>query len=73
MRRACWVVLLCVGLVLTGAAQRSAAPDVARLLQDPALKAALDWIPGAEARVIEDQVELTEIAAPPFKEGPRGE
>jgi len=73
MRRASWVVVLCVGLVLTGAAQRGPAPDVAKLLQDPAVKAAFDWIPGAEARVLEDQVELTEIPAPLFKEGPRGE
>jgi len=67
------VVLLCVGLVLPGAAQRGPAPDVAKLLQDPAVKAAFDWIPGAEARVLEDQVELTEIPAPLLKERPRAE
>ena len=74
MRRPIGVLVVFVGLALTsGAAQQGAAPDVAKLLQDPAVKAALDWIPGAEARVLEDQVELTEIPAPGFKEGPRGE
>jgi len=73
MRRLLLAVVVFLGLALEGAAQRTPAPDVARLLQDPAVKAALEWIPGAEPGVLEDQVELTEIPAPLFKEGPRAE
>ena len=74
MRRLILSVAVFVGLALSsGAAQRGTEPDIAKLRQDPAVTAALEWIPRAEARVIEDQVELTEIPAPAFKEGPRAE
>jgi acetylornithine deacetylase/succinyl-diaminopimelate desuccinylase-like protein len=52
-------------------------PDAAaigpRLLQDGAVKSALDRIRQEEARVVEDQVRLCEIPAPPFKEMTRAE
>jgi acetylornithine deacetylase/succinyl-diaminopimelate desuccinylase-like protein len=44
-----------------------------RLLQDAAVKSAVDRLRRDEARVIEDQVRLCEIPAPPFKEMKRAE
>ena len=49
-------------------------PDLgARLMQDPAVRAAVDAARADEARTIEDQVRLCEIPAPPFKETARAE
>ena len=45
----------------------------ARLLRDPAVKAALAAAKQNEPQVIEDQLAICEVPAPPFKEGPRGE
>ena len=75
MKRAVGLVVVVAALAAASGAtaQRGQAPDIAKLLQAPDVKAALDWIPSAEGRVLEDQVELTEIPAPPFKEGPRAE
>jgi acetylornithine deacetylase/succinyl-diaminopimelate desuccinylase-like protein len=42
-----------------------------RLLQDPAVRAALDAARGDEARTIEEQIRLCEVPAPPFKEAAR--
>jgi tripeptide aminopeptidase len=58
-------------LVLTawpGAAQT----PLSVLAKDPAVIAAREYIRQGEARVIEEQVELTEIPAPGFKETARG-
>jgi tripeptide aminopeptidase len=63
-------VLLLVSLGLV----RPQAGDVgARLLADPTVRKALDWVKQNEPRVLEDQVRLSEIPAPPFKESQRGE
>jgi acetylornithine deacetylase/succinyl-diaminopimelate desuccinylase-like protein len=49
-------------------------PDVAgRLMQDPAVRAAVEAARSDEARTIDDQIRLCEIPAPPFKEAARGE
>jgi tripeptide aminopeptidase len=45
---------------------------VAELLKDPSLSSARDFVRQNEARVIEEQIELTEIPAPEFKESVRG-
>jgi acetylornithine deacetylase/succinyl-diaminopimelate desuccinylase-like protein len=45
----------------------------ARLLQDASVKSAIDRLRQDEPRVIEDQVRICEIPAPPFKEGRRAE
>jgi tripeptide aminopeptidase len=45
---------------------------VAALLKDSSLTAARDFVRQNEARVIEEQIELTEIPAPEFKESVRG-
>ncbi len=54
-------------------AQQDAANLGARLLADPAIKAAVDAIRAAEPQTIEDQVRLCEVEAPPFKEAKRAE
>jgi acetylornithine deacetylase/succinyl-diaminopimelate desuccinylase-like protein len=53
------------------AAQQDAAQIGARLLQDAAVKAAIDGVRGSEPQTIDDQVRLCEVEAPPFKEAKR--
>jgi acetylornithine deacetylase/succinyl-diaminopimelate desuccinylase-like protein len=57
----------------SASAQQDAANVGARLLSDPAIKAAVEAIRAAEPQTIEDQVRLCEIEAPPFKEAKRAE
>jgi acetylornithine deacetylase/succinyl-diaminopimelate desuccinylase-like protein len=63
--------------VLCGAsaafAQQDAANIGAKLIAEPAIKAAIDAIRASEAQTIEDQVRLCEVEAPPFKESKRAE
>ena len=54
-------------------AQQDAANIGARLMNDAAIKAAIEAIKASEAQTIEDQVRLCEIEAPPFKESKRAE
>ncbi|HTH23808.1 MAG TPA: M20/M25/M40 family metallo-hydrolase [Vicinamibacterales bacterium] len=73
----CHVIAL-VGLVLVvssvaAQAQQDAANIGARLMNDAAIKAAIEAIKASEAQTIEDQVRLCEIEAPPFKESKRAE
>ena len=56
-----------------GSTQESAAAIGGRLLGDPAVSAAIERIKRGEPQVLDDQVRLCEIAAPPFKEGRRAE
>src|SRR5512145_3264843 len=42
-----------------------------RLAAAPAVKQALDFIKAEDERTLKDQIELTEIPAPPFKESVR--
>ena len=53
--------------------QEGAATIGARLLQDRAVKTAVERVQHDEGLVIEEQVRLCEIPAPPFKEQARGE
>lgn len=56
------------------AAQTSSFDDeVRRLAQHPAVKRAMALIEETDALTMADQVELTQIPAPPFGEGPKGE
>lgn len=48
------------------------AQDPAPLLQDPAVKAALEAAKSNEARFIQEQIRICEIPAPPFHEAQRG-
>jgi acetylornithine deacetylase/succinyl-diaminopimelate desuccinylase-like protein len=60
---------LAFGLVSASAQQ---GPDVgARLMQDAAVKAAVQTARDGETQTIEDQVRLCEVPAPPFKETER--
>ncbi|MHB1194879.1 MAG: M20/M25/M40 family metallo-hydrolase [Longimicrobiales bacterium] len=67
------------GLLLTLAplplqAQASAVDEeVRRLAQHPAVKRAMEFIEQSDAITMADLVELTQIPAPPFGEGPKGE
>jgi len=62
------VALLAGGEAL---AQRNAADVGARLLRDPAVQAALAAAKQNEPQVLEEQIRICEIAAPPFKEEKR--
>jgi len=70
--------LLCA--ILLAMPVRSAAPSPAlrhtpgsRLAENARVHAALDWFRANLSWVNEEQARLTEIPAPPFQEGPRGE
>ena len=54
-------------------AQQSPSDIGTRLMQDAAVKAALDRVKRDEPHVLEEQVRLCEIPAPPFKEARRAE
>ena len=56
---------------LVSGVQEAPATAGQRLLSDPAMKTALDRLKRAEPQIIEEQVRLCEIPAPPFKETAR--
>ena len=60
-----------MAVVLLAAQERPASP--ADLLNDPAVKAAMEAARSSEPQTIEDLVRFCEVAAPPFKESARGE
>jgi tripeptide aminopeptidase len=67
-------IVLLVGLVSPSvAAQQDAAQLGAKLLKDPAIKAAIDGLRESEPQTLEDQIRLCEVEAPPFKEGKRAQ
>ena len=55
------------------AAQQDAANVGARLLQDAAVKAAVEGLRASEPQTLEDQIRLCEVEAPPFKETKRAQ
>lgn len=58
---------------MTALAQEGAATIGTRLMQDSAVKTALDRVKRDEGQLIDEQVRLCEIPAPPFQEAARGE
>ena len=68
--RKTWFPLLVFAALLPVWGRQSSEPSV-RLLQDPAVKAALETAKATEALTIEDQIRLSEIPAPSFDEGAR--
>lgn len=66
------IVLGCVTLNPAHALAQQGSDIGAKLLQDAAVKAAVQAARDDEAQTIEDQVRLCEIPAPPFKETARG-
>jgi tripeptide aminopeptidase len=73
MRTVVLLVSLSVLAAPPAAAQQDAANLGPRLLQDAAIKAALDGLRTSEPQTLEDQIRLCEVEAPPFKETKRGE
>jgi acetylornithine deacetylase/succinyl-diaminopimelate desuccinylase-like protein len=70
-----FIVLACA-LILsasTAGAQQDAGNLGARLMQDPAIKAAVEGLRASEPQTLEDQVRLCEVEAPPFKEAKRAQ
>jgi acetylornithine deacetylase/succinyl-diaminopimelate desuccinylase-like protein len=59
--------------ISAAAAQQGAAELGPMLMQQPAVRAALDATRAAEAQTIEDQVRICEVEAPPFQEGKRAQ
>src|SRR5215218_4616580 len=48
-------------------------PEAEGLANNPSVKAALEYIKSIESQTIEEQIRLTEIPSPTFKEGKRAE
>jgi tripeptide aminopeptidase len=70
--RAINFLMMLAMVVATSRVSAQEGPDVgARLMQDDAVRAAVDAARADEPRTIDDQVRLCEIPAPPFKEGTR--
>lgn len=70
-RQAFFVILL--GVFPSAALPSQEGPDIGgRLMQEAAVRAAVQAAKEDEAQTIEDQVRLCEIPAPPFKETARG-
>jgi acetylornithine deacetylase/succinyl-diaminopimelate desuccinylase-like protein len=65
--------LVPLALAVTVAAQDRASSIGDRLLREPSVKAAVDHVRRTEPQLIEEQVRLCEIPAPPFKEQARAE
>jgi acetylornithine deacetylase/succinyl-diaminopimelate desuccinylase-like protein len=69
--------LLAAALVVSTAgtvfAQQDAANIGTKLMNDAAVKAAVDMIRAAEPQTIEDQIRICEVEAPPFNEAKRAE
>lgn len=62
--------MFCAG---SAQAQQDAVQLGARLLQDPAVKTALEQLRATEPQTLKDQIRLCEVEAPPFKETKRAQ
>jgi tripeptide aminopeptidase len=68
------VFVIAVGLAPSlASAQQDAAVLGTRLMQQAAIKEALEIVRTSEPQTLEDQVRICEVEAPPFKEGKRAE
>ncbi len=70
---AAWAVLGLAIVVEAGPAQEAGGDIGARLLADPTVRAALAAVERNERQILDEQVRLCEIPAPPFKEQARAE
>lgn len=66
-------LVLAMMMAVPAGAQQNAAAIGTTLLNDAAIKAALEAVRAAEAKTIEEQVQLCQVEAPPFKEIKRAE
>jgi len=73
MTRFALIVTLLMGAAAPSFAQQDPGNVGSRLLQDAAIKSALEAIRVAEPQTIETQISVCEVEAPPFKEAKRGE
>ena len=75
LHRSAFTVAFLAGFVFIGLSSRPSAQDVssavAKLAADPAVRQALALVKANEAQVIADQIEITQVAAPAFKESTR--
>ncbi len=71
MLRSALCLLVVLSFADAAAAQQDAANVGARLMQDAAVKAAVEALRASEPQTIEDQIRLCEVEAPPFKEAKR--
>ncbi len=69
-RIVCLLVMCLSGALTANAQTRSTGAELARL---PQVRRALDYIKSIEPETIEEQIRITEIPAPTFKEGSRAE
>ena len=60
-------LLTVTGLPSIAAAQQGAADLGSRVLQNPAVRAAVEFARTDEMKTIEDQIRICEIEAPPFR------
>ena len=58
--------------LLAGSAVAIVAQDASRLMQEPAIRTALDAVVRNDPHFIEEQIRICEIPAPPFHEEARG-
>ena len=63
---------MALAVAVGGAQAPGASPTPADLLNDPAVKTALDGAKASEPQTVEDQIRFCEIPAPSFKEETRG-
>lgn len=66
-------LICCIFLMMATLYARAAGDSIEKLADDPACVRALAWIDKNSAWVTDQQIHLTEIPAPEFKEGPRAE
>ncbi len=66
-------VVTTLAMTVLAMAQDAAQSIGPRLLQDAAVKAAVEAIRADEPRTLDDQVRICEVEAPPFQESKRGE
>jgi tripeptide aminopeptidase len=65
--------ICCIFLLMATLSARAAEESIEKLAQDPACARAIDWIDKSAAWITDQQISLTEIPAPEFKEARRGE
>ena len=65
--------ICCIFLVMATVSARATNDSIEKLAQDSRCARALDWIDKNSDWVTQQQIRLTEIPAPEFGEGPRGE
>ncbi len=73
-RIAVWVGLVALAVAVSPLGAQQAPAEIGpRLLKEAGVAEALKWVQANEPRLLDDQVRLCEVPAPPFKETKRGE